>query len=302
MKQFIRKTTTFLFIVFLLKVVLFLPVLLSLTNLSASFYGKQTNKPRIILVGSSNLDHNYDYELLNEYFNDYDVIGCNLNEPSGVFPTLFKLKQLNPNPDDIIIFCFPHSFYEQDKFFPIQSLKKTGVSFKVLLHYIQEFPFSFLKQVLSHKIKDSYTLLKNKRKSHNASSISFMEQSIITTDSLYNSCWVNTEEKFNIRSLTFNKSYIEQLLEYVSKELDENIYFRFPATRKDDYTINPDRLLFLKETGFFINDFNSSIYQDKYWFNQWYHLNRCGRDISTQKLIIELENKKARTHNNVYKK
>ena len=95
--------------------ILFIPVLLSLTGLSMSFYGKQTNKPRIILVGSSNLEHNYDYTFLNEHFQYFDVVGCNLNEPSGVFPTLHKLKLLNPNPNDIIVFCFPHSFYEEER-------------------------------------------------------------------------------------------------------------------------------------------------------------------------------------------
>jgi hypothetical protein len=302
MKQFIHKLIKFIFLVILIKLVLFIPVLLSLTDLSNSFYGKKTNKSRIILVGSSNLDHNYDYNFLNEYFHDYDLIGCNLNEPSGVFPTLFKLNQLNPNPDDIIIFCFPHSFYEQDKHFPLESFKKRGVSFAVLLRYIEEFPINSLMKFFSHNTINSYRLLKNKRKAQEELSISYKEQPRITIDSLYNSCWVNTEKKFTINSLTYEKNHIEQLLEYVSKEFEGNIYFRFPAIKKDDYTINQNRLFFLKETGLFINDFNSSIYKNEYWFNQWYHLNKCGRDLSTQKLIVELENRKARTHNNVYKK
>ncbi len=302
MKQFLRKFIKFIFIVFLIKAVLFIPVLLSLTRLSKSFYGKQTNKPRIILVGSSNLDQNYDYKFLNNHFHNFDVIGCNLNEPSGVFPTLFKLKQLNPKPNDIIIFCFPHSFYEEDKHFPIESFKKRGVNSTVFLNYIEEFPTNSLMKFLSHTTKDSYQLLKNKRPAREEFDVSYTEQPTITTDSLYNSCWVNTENNFTITSLTYEKEYIEELLEYVSKKFEGNIYFRFPAIRKDDYTINQNRLLYLKETNLFINDFNSSIYQDKYWFNQWYHLNKCGRDLSTQKLIVELENKKAQTYHNIYKK
>ena len=251
-------------------------------------------------MGSSNLKHNYDYNFLNKSFQNFDVIGCNLNEPSGVFPTLHKLKQLNPDPDDIIVLCFPHSFYEKDKHFPVENLNKRGVNYTVLMSFIDEFPIDFLNKFFSNKAINSYKILTNRRKSQEKSITHYREQPTITKDSLWNSCWVNTEKKFFIKSLTFEKKYIEQLLEYVSNEFEGYVYFRFPAIRKNDYTINQNRLLYLKETGLFLNDFNSSIYQDEYWFDQWYHLNKCGRDLSTQKLIVELKNTKARAHNNVY--
>ena len=75
MKQLINKFIKFSFFVTLIKLVLFVPVLLSLTDLSYLYYGKKTNKSRIILVGSSNLDHNYDYNLLNQYFQNIDIVG-----------------------------------------------------------------------------------------------------------------------------------------------------------------------------------------------------------------------------------
>ena len=257
--------------------------MLSLTGLSKSFYGRDTNKPRIILVGSSNLEQNYDYAFLNEHFHEYDVVGCNLNEPSGVFPTLHKLKLLNPKLGDILVFCFPHSFYEEDKHFPVESFKKRGVNSTVFLNYIKEFPINALMKFVSHTTKDSYYLVKNKRPVREEFEVTYMEQPEVMSDSLYTSCWVNPEDNFTITSLTYEEEYIEELFEYVSKEFKGDIYFRFPAIRKDEYNINQDRLSHLKETGLFINDFDSSIYQNEYWFNQWYHLNKCGRDLSTPK-------------------
>ena len=32
-----------------------------------------------------------------------------------------------------------------------------------------------------------------------------------------------------------------------------------------------------------------ALFPKKYWFDQWYHLNRCGSELNTTNLLKELE-------------
>lgn len=290
MKKFIKRLLLASIIILIIKLLIFIPVIYSLKNDPKTYYGNSTNKSKIILVGASNIEHNYDYDLLNKTFNDYNVIGCCLNASSGIYPTLCKLKDLNPNSNDIIIFCLPHSYYEESGFFPIRRADKTGVSFEVLKQFIFDFPFLFIKKLFFLKVNDSYSLLTNKRIAVNkyTNSLIFYKHPKVQSEPKYNNCWCNREDKFHITSTTFEKEHIEKLFKYISTEFRGQIFFRYPPVKTEDYQINQNRISFLSHRGFFINDFASSLYEQKYWFNQWYHLNRCGRDLCTQKLIKEL--------------
>lgn len=62
------------------------------------FLGENNKKIKIVIVGSSNVRHNYDYDLLNITFNNHSVIGVTLNEPSGLYALWYKLKRLNWTP------------------------------------------------------------------------------------------------------------------------------------------------------------------------------------------------------------
>ncbi len=291
MKKFVLRTLLLIAIIIIIKLIIFIPVLFSLSDESKVYYGQSTNKSKIVLVGSSNIQHNYDYKLLNSEFYNYDVIGCNLNEPSGLYATINKLKMLNITSNDIIIFCLPHSFYEKDKFFPLRSYKKKGMSFQVLKDFINDFPLDFIEQVMVFKVKDSYLLLnKDRNFKETVDHISFLENPKIQSDKKYKSCWVNSDDsRFDIYSTSFEKDYINTVHDYIIESFDAKVLFRFPVIRQGKYRINAERINYLRNKYEFINDIYSSEYDEKYWFNQWYHLNMCGRDLCTSKLIDELE-------------
>ena len=258
------------------------------SNDSFNFYGSEATEKRIILVGSSNLDFNYDYQQLKNTFKDYNIVGCNLNEPSGLYATLHKLKKLKPKKNDVIIFCLPHSLYEEDKLIPLGSKGKKGFSTDLLKSAASDFPLDFLKATINIKTSDTFKMLReepNKQEVKTKVHFSFETEADTLTDFL--AC-EKLEGSFNIQSGNFDEEYLEKMLDYIETTFDSKIWFRYPVVKEDDYYINEERLEFLNTNFPFINSFEHSIYDDNYWFNQWYHLNKCGRDLNTSKLMDEL--------------
>ena len=273
------------------KLLLLLVIILTLNDFNSNnFYGETSQKPRIILVGSSNLDHNFDYNLLNNQFFEYDVIGCSLSEPSGLFATIYKLEKLNPNKNDIIIFCLPHSLYELDKFLPIKNHQKTGFTKKLLFKSFQIFPIEFFHALISTNILDTYKLIHKRgfTKSTENNTISFESIPSVQLDKKYKNCYVNEKDVFFIRSISFDEDYLNKIHDYLTKEFDSEIFFRFPSIKQNEFDINMERLSFLRSRYSFINNFKASIFKNEYWYDRWYHLNSCGRDLNTKKLISEI--------------
>lgn len=290
MKQFIQKTLIFILLVLLLKGLMVIPVLMKFTGDDLTFFGEQKGgKPKIIMVGSSNLSFNYDYVTLNETFSNYSVIGCGLNEPSGFYATVHKLKKLKIEQGDILIFCLPHSFYEEDKLIPLSSKKKQGFSVSMLKDCFVDFPLQTMGSLLAISPKDAYNLaLESDRPFPKKNEVTFEKIPSSHADSLYRSCRINNEDKFHIRSTSFEKEFMLMQYQYLKESFKGKIVFRFPPIKEKDYDISPERLAFLENNFPFINSFDSSIYGEGNWFNQWYHLNKCGQELNTQKLISEL--------------
>ncbi|MGF1559136.1 MAG: hypothetical protein ACFCUL_08605 [Flavobacteriaceae bacterium] len=290
MSKFLIRVTVFFSILLLLKL---LQVALVVKNLnpidSSNFYGVDSNKSRIILVGSSNLDFNYDYQKLNASFDGYDVVGCNLNEPSGLYATVYKLKKLNPKKDDILVFCLPHSLYEPDKLIPLGSSGKKGFSANMIKNALVDFPFGFIGSVLNIKTSDSYKLLLEKESyGLDDGAVKFYPntESDVLPDFL--EC-KKLDGQFDISSTGFDEEYLLAIHRFLNSSFQSRIWFRFPAVKEAEFYVDQARINFLSSNFVFLNDFDDAIYQDEYWYNQWYHLNSCGRELNTTKLMDELK-------------
>jgi hypothetical protein len=110
MKKFLVKLLRFTFLVisFLLTFISAM-YFKSPKNISNWYYGVNSKqKPRIILVGSSNIYANYDYEKLNTYYSNYDVLGAHRPATVGFIPLITNLELLDLTPDDIVVFCLPY--------------------------------------------------------------------------------------------------------------------------------------------------------------------------------------------------
>ena len=299
MKKFISKISLFIFIFICYKAAISLALYFSISaHSSINFIGQNIEgKNRIVIVGSSNISHNYDYKLLNENYKDYNVILCSLSEPNGFFANIYSLKKLNLTEKDIVIFSFPHTFYEKAKFMPFNKIISSRLSQELINDAVLYAPNETLRSFMAFDLFDAVTVLKNSGAAISPE-VKFIDELSIETDSLYNKCWVSPKNRFHVYSTTFERQYIIKLDQIIKQYVPGKLYYRFPAIRKGQYIINKDRLNFLSENYSYINTTETSVYKDEYWFDKWYHLNKCGREISTSKLIKELN---AQKHNILYK-
>lgn len=290
MQRFIKNIGFFLLLILVYKLLIFACCYFSLPqeNIQSSFYGKNdTELPSVLVVGASNLVYNYNFEWLNEQNKNYNFIGCNLNEPSGLFATLHKCKNLLPKENDILVLCLPYSFYESEKFLPFKSDRKIGFSRALLQKAFTSFPFYTMKNINDISLLDLGEITKQKEPTTDKQ-LQFEMTARQQTDSLYQSCWTTNEDKFNIKSTTFDKEYMMSMYRSLKTMFNCKIVFRFPVVKEGDYVLNEKRIKFMEEEFNCINKFEDSIYSNQYWYNQWYHLNACGAQLNTNKLLKEL--------------
>lgn len=288
MKKFLKKILLFLCIFLIYKLLVCSIIFFHLPKIDhrGAFYGDNTkSNSRIILIGASNLKFNYDYELLNKSFKKQKVIGCYLNEPSGLMPLLERLELLNPNIKDTLIFCLPHSFYEKDKFIPIINNDiMRGISRETIIKSMFLFPKTTLSYLFSINPFELNSIKVSQKKGREYFEFVPKEQQ----DSLYINCWTNKEGNFSIRSIFHETNYLDNIIFKIPKLYKSKVYFRFPAIQENNFEINMERVKDLIDRLDFINDFEESIYMDSLWYNQWYHLNKCGQEKCTGRLITEL--------------
>ena len=292
MRSFLIKISICIGIGLVYKLVLFILVLNTLSNRNFnSYYGYSSDKPRIILVGSSNLSFNYNYKRINNEFKDFDIIGCGLNEPSGFYATLNKLKQLKPTEQDIIIFCLPYSSYDSEKLIPFNNTAKQAFTVDMLKECFKDFPIESTKSALiSIKLSGVQKLIQQVGFSNNnqKEKISFSVKT--SKDSLYLNCWTNEDPNwFFINSPEFKIDHITKLHQYINNQFKSKVFYRYPVLSKDLYLINPEKMEYMGNNMLFINSFESSVYEHKFFFNQFYHLNNCGRELNTRKFISEIK-------------
>ncbi len=78
------------------------------------------NKKRIILVGCSNLDYNYNDSLLSKSIPpDYQIIKLHTSLSAGLFPLLENMKDNNITDQDIVVYCLPLNLFNFESFSPV---------------------------------------------------------------------------------------------------------------------------------------------------------------------------------------
>jgi len=257
-------------------------------NRLTSFYGEyHPELPSVTIAGASNLVYNYDFEWLNANNDNYNFIGCYLNEPSGLLSTLNKCRNLDLKENDILVLCLPYSFYESDKFLPFKNELKIGYSKKLFQEALTNFPYYTLKNINNISLLDLGKIAKQGKPTSDTQN-QFELIPPQHTDSLYQTCWTNSEDNFAIKSNTFDEAYMRRIFESLKTMFHCKILFRFPVVKEGEYVLNEERIKFMEANFNCINKFDDSIYPHKFWYNQWYHLNACGAKLCSDKLIKEL--------------
>lgn len=291
MKKFILKTLIFILIIISFKILLITSVLGNLPEIGYGFFlGENNKKNKIVIVGSSNVRHNFDYDLLNMKLNNHSVIGVTVNEPSGLYVLWYKLKKLNLTKNDIVVFALPYSLYSEDKFLPITSRKKF-LSLNLIKSSFNEFKketsinllnikFSNIKNALkTRELEKRYTIYENKFFGYTKK-----------IDSLYLNCYSNEEDNFfiNDNRSVFNSKAILKFNDILNKKNNPEFFFRFPVLMENQFELNKSKILFLEKNLNFINSVESAIFERNYFYDQWYHLNFCGAQQNSLNLIEEI--------------
>ena len=296
MKKFIHNSSLF---VLLATIIITLPVVLmylkSPDTINTWYYGENTKKGRIIIVGSSNVYTNYDYIKLNKTFPKYDVIGVSIAASVGFIPLITKLNQLQIKSTYIIIFCLPYQLYDStylirfDNDLALNSVTKNSIingikynSTQTLLNFYSQNKFSsFYRYIISEKPFEC-----------KATSLKFEKsQSVLLSQNDYINCVKQVDAGFIVESKKFDKLYLQKFMTSILNNIEARVFFRFPAIHKGKTTINEEKLTFLTNNFAFINSFSSSFYDSIFWYDNSYHLNQCGAHLNSSLLIIELQTK-----------
>jgi len=291
MKKFILKTLIFILIIISFKILLITLVLGNLPEIGYGFFlGENNKKNKIVIVGSSNVRYNFDYDLLNMKLNNHSVIGVTANAPSGLYVLWYKLKKLNLTKNDIVVFALPYSLYSEDKFLPITSRNKF-LSLNLIKSSFNEFKketsinllnikLSNIKNALkTRELEKRYTIYENKFFGYTKK-----------IDSLYLNCYSNEDDKFfiNDNRSVFNSKAILKFNDILNKKNNPEFFFRFPVLMENQFELNKYKILFLEKNLNFINSVESAIFERNYFYDQWYHLNFCGAQQNSLNLIEEI--------------
>tara|TARA_B110000037_G_C17072914_1_gene486597 strand:- start:399 stop:1319 length:921 start_codon:yes stop_codon:yes gene_type:complete len=294
MKKFLKNILLFTLLIAIIKVVIIASTLINLPKVGYGYFlGHNEKKNKIVIVGSSNVEHNFDYDLLSKTFVDRSFIGVSLNAPTGLYGLLYKLKRLGLKQNDIVIMALPYSLYNEDKFLPITSSSKY-LSLKVIKSSFIDFPGKTARNLLNIKFSNLKSSLKTRNLTLSGDKFIQFKNSFFgytkKTDSLYLSCFTNTQDKFFIDDTQgdIDKSHLLHLKDMFNQEGTPKYFFRFPVLPQNQFKLDSSKLLFLEKNLNFINTPSSAVLKKEFFYDQWYHLNFCGATQNTLDLIDEI--------------
>lgn len=294
MKPFLFKICFFLFFI-----VSFFGVLFSFMffkspeNSTNWFYGVNSGlKPRIILVGASNVYTNYDYVMLNNSFSEYDVLGAHMPASVGFIPLISNLEPLKLTSDDIVIFCMPYQLFDPGFFINFyDELPQQVLSRNSIIKAFEFYPTQAFKNFLAINVKSYFRYLTNSKANtsftNDLPKINKDQVNLLKIPDYLN-CKTSEEANFSIVSDSFDKLYLSNFMYSLKRDIKSHLYFRFPAVHKNNVTINMEKIDFFNEEYDFINEYYSTIYDSIYWYDNKYHLNKCGAVKNTELFIGEL--------------
>lgn len=291
MKSFILKIVVFLFLLVLGNVIYFIRYFKKFPSSikNHTYFGfQEPEKPNLILFGASNLVYNYNYEKLSTTFDNYNIIANWDYEFVGFFPVANKLTALEQTEQDVLILTPPYNWFEKYKFLPLLNKANTRkISREVIIDGLTSFPVltaqSFFN--ISTRLKADTSNIDDSAPVE----LKFTAKPSSHNRPRYKACWTNPENKFTITSSTFDRRYLHHQYRWLRNNFKGKIYFRFTAIRPNQYAINEQRIQYQQENFEFINTFETAHFADSLWFDQWYHLNQCGREESTDRLIADLQ-------------
>lgn len=238
---------------------------------------------RILILGASNVVYGIDTLLIP------GSIVISLNEPYGVYGSLLSLRNM-AGAGDVIICDYPYSWMDPQKFVPSTAQFYHTVTAEHYWQLCRDYPVFALKnflltnilneELLAYLIKDGESFMPDTR--HSAPK---------RTDGKdprehYNKCSAPyVKAKHFIYEAGYDEAHflrIRTFIEAVEREKGVKIFFKYPELNRGNYEINPKIIEAMRRNFKMINSFED--WPNDLMFDQWYHLNACGRERNSKNI------------------
>ncbi|WNJ19716.1 hypothetical protein [Pontibacter sp. G13] len=256
------------------------------------------SRPRIILVGNSNLKFNFDFDRIQSAFPSHRLVGCKLVLPFGSLALKDKLNKIAPQTGDIVIVSLSYALLEKEYFMPDAEALSKRLSRQMVVDAAMIHP-DLAFECFSNLTLPQWSKILRAPNGTQPDSVHLIDEwsNQFYYPEKYQACWTSPENKFFIQSSYEDPDYHRWIKEWFESGIPSKVVYRFPAIREGHFEIS-DELIQFEETHYeYLNRFESSVYPDSLLFNQWYHLNACGRALQSSRFIAELDSLLSETSN-----
>jgi hypothetical protein len=293
MKKFIQKCF-FWFSMFLIYKLVIGTLMLSGTKEPLHSDLGVSGKKQDIIVGSSNVYINYDYQRMNE-MNCRPIRSCWMPASYGAALNLYKLNLVAKNGDRLVV-EYPYHWYLFDLMAPHNASFYSKANLPFYTFFAQYFPTDFIGHTAMFSIFQpelwTYLLQTNSNPNQNPSSSSLSFK--IDVDSSYYTCnQLNYKRiKHNIQANTYQDFQFKKIVRHfqsLKKAKNLEVYFNYPAMEKGNYSVNEELIQAVGKYFPTLTTFQESIWEHPFQFDQRYHLNACGAELNSRRLAKRLE-------------
>lgn len=280
---------------FLIKTGVFIAVILvgNMVVLATILYtpkkeaGKETmTTAKVCVFGASNVGYDIDPDRL-----DHAQI-LSTSEPFGFF--LAFERCLAECRARVLLLDMPYSWYTPEKYAPASYPFYSGITPQSYRKLIRKKPVLALKNFLSTNIFNTEVLLfwKNMLEAKGARILAATPapSAKAKVPDAYHTCTGHYDPKKHFIS---QMTYSDEHLRYIRSEIMDYtqprqmlVLAKYPELNKDNYRINPSLAQLISHNFEMINQMEA--WPDSLMYDQWYHLNQCGKEANTKNIETAL--------------
>ncbi|UAY52159.1 hypothetical protein [Ferruginibacter albus] len=274
-------------------------------NVTANYrerdYGINSAK-NFIIVGTSNVKANFDYNRINNQLNGFTARSSSLTSPWGLY-LMLKNAKANSTLNDIMLFDFTYNIYEEDNFLPANTAVYGCLSledYKSVLKFSPKILCKYLinQSVLNSNLITYFELVFNNWKNSTSSVLNPLgKNELLITQTPHNGSFLDSyfdcsypyKAKEQRVGNELNMTYIKKVKNYIDANFNQPHYYYLPELNKNNYSFRTTEIDTLANIFSTINSFSSSQFLNNQMDVPHYHLNKCGATANTTTLLNYLK-------------
>lgn len=252
------------------------------------------NATKVSVLGGSNVGYDIDPERL-----DHAQI-LSTAEPYGFFLSFERCR--HECVGKVLLLDMPYSWYTPEKYAPASYPFYSSVTPQLYLKLLWKKPELAIRNFLSTSIFNTEVLLywKNIIAAHGSRTNAATPAPTGGANNLdaYHTCTNHyNPQKHFISQMNYSPEHIKfirsEVMDFArSKQLE--VLAKYPELNKDNYRINPELVKTINLNFEMINQMES--WPDSLMYDQWYHMNQCGKEANTANIEKALIRKGVLSH------